>query len=406
MITPHQLKRMLLILLFGFSSGLPIALTTGTLQAWAKLDGISLDTIGLFALLGLPYTIKFLWAPLVDRYTIFRFGRRKGWLIITQAGLILNILWMSSLSPQINLSLWALAAFLIAVLSATQDIVIDAFRTEFLQENERGLGSATANFGYRLGMMCSGALALVLAADMPWSNIYQIMSGFMVLGLCASIFAPEPDVASKPSTLKESVIDPIRDFFSRSGALIILLFVILYKLGDALAASLLSVFLIEVGFELAQIGYITKGIGIFATILGAFIGGAAMQKLSLYKALWIFGILQCISTLMFAILSVWGPDPIMLALTISIENICGGLGTVAFLAYLMELCNKKFTATQYALLSSLAAIPRVIISSYSGYMATMLGWFNFYIICTVAALPGLLLLFYLKKRRLLEVDRL
>lgn len=382
------------MLFLGFSSGLPLLLTADTLQAWMKAEGVDLKTIGFFSLVGLPYSLKFLWSPLVDRYVPGFLGRRRGWLVLTQIALFAAILAMSLHNPKAALQLLAANAVLIAFLSATQDIVFDAYRTDVLSQKEMGLGAAIGVLGYRIAMLTAGSLAFILADHLPWAGVYAVMAAFMLIGVAATLWAPEPTIAViPPQTLSAAVIEPFREFFARSGlrGLWILLFIVLYKAGDAFAASMATPFLLDLNFTKTDIGAIKGGVGLFATIFGALAGGGLLTKLGINRSLWIFGALQAISNLVYYFLAENPAYNLMVAATV-IENFCAGLGTAAFVAFLMSLCNVNFSATQYALLSSLMATSRNILVAPAGVIAERLGWPLFFLFTLGAALPGLLLL--------------
>ena len=392
-----------LLLLLGFSSGLPLALTSGTLQAWMAVENVDIKTIGFFSLVGQAYDFKFLWSPLMDRYTPPFLGRRRGWLLVTQLLLIVAIALMGFMQPSRDLTLLASLAVLVAFCSASQDIVFDAWKTDILPAEERGSGAAISVFGYRLAMLVSGGLALWLADRyLGWQAIWWLMAAMMVPGVIATLLAKEPDEAIvQPRSLEEAVIAPLRDFFTRNNAWLILSLIVLYKLGDAFAASLTTIFLIRgVGFDAGDVGLVNKTLGLFATIIGALFGGVLMQRLSLYRALMLFGILQALSNLAYWLLSVTDKHLYSMAAAVFAENLCGGMGTAAFVALLMTLCNKSFSATQFALLSALSAVGRVYVGPIAGWFVEAHGWPAFYLFSVVAAVPGILLL--LICRRTLE----
>ncbi len=387
-------RRVAVTLLLGFASGLPLALTSGTLQAWMTVEGVDITTIGIFTLAGLPYTWKFLWAPLMDRFVPPALGRRRGWILLTQLLLMAGIAAMGSLSPAH--APWALAglAVLVAFSSASQDIVVDAYRTDLLKERERGVGAAVSVLGYRVAMLISGALALILADRIGWHETYWLMAGLLMIGMGATLWGPEPDAEVRaPRSLEDAVVEPLREFFSRDGALWLLLLIVLYKLGDAFAGSLTTAFLIRgAGFSPTDVGTINKGMGLAATILGVLFGGTLMVKLRLYKALMVFGVLQALSNLAFMWLAAAGNSYPLMVLAVAVENLSGGMGTAAFVALLMALCNHRYTATQYALLSALAAVGRVYVGPASGFLVEAAGWVSFFFFTFLAALPGLALL--------------
>ncbi len=375
--------RMLAALLMGFSSGLPLLLATGSvLQAWLKESGVDLGTIGLFALVGLPYTLKFLWAPLLDRFApIAGMGRRRGWLLIIQIALIAAIAGIGLTDPKLSLPLVTLAAFLAAFFSASQDIVIDAYRRESLADDEQGLGASFYVNGYRVGMLLASGGGLILADFIPFQAVYGVMAVAMLPGLITTLLCVEPPVSDgTPRTLREAVVAPFVEYFSRHDAALILLFVLLYKVGEMMASSK------------TEIGAIVKLFGFWATVIGGLMGGVLMLRLGLYRALWLFGILQAIGLVGFVILARLGHSLPGLALAITSENLFSGMATTAYVAFMATLTNRKFTATQYALLSSLMGIPRVIVNTPTGYLAEWLGWEGFFLFCMVATVPGLWLL--------------
>jgi MFS transporter, PAT family, beta-lactamase induction signal transducer AmpG len=395
----YRSRRIGMMLIFGFSSGLPLALTGGTLQAWMTVVGVDLRTIGVFSLVGLPYTLKFLWSPLMDRYVPPWLGRRRGWIISTQLVLFLAIFAMAFGSPQHAVGVVALMALFVAFASASQDIVIDAYRTDLLREAERGAGTAVYVMGYRIAMLVSGAGALILSDRIGWRNTYLLISCVMAIGMVGSLFGPEPDIQVKPpKSLREAVWGPLKDFFSRHGAVTILLFIVLYKLGDAYAGTLTTAFLIRgAGFSPTDVGTVNKGLGLISLIIGATIGGSLMVRLGLFKSLLYFGTLQAVSNLSFMVLAWAGKSYPMMIFAVAFENLAGGMGTSAFVAFLMGLCDHRYSATQFALLSSLAVLGRVFISPTSGYVVESLGWANFFFLTTLTALPGLALLWWLRK---------
>lgn len=390
-----QQPKSAILLILGFASGLPLALTSGTLQAWMTVENIDLKTIGFFSLVGQAYVFKFLWSPVMDRYTPPFLGRRRGWLVMTQVLLLLAIAAMGFLEPSTQLRWMAALAVVIAFCSASQDIVFDAWKTDVLLAEERGTGAAISVLGYRLGMLVSGGLALWLADRyLGWQGMYWLMAALLIPCIIATFFAPEPsDVIPVPRTLEQAVAEPLRDFFGRNNAWLILLLIVLYKLGDAFAMSLTTTFLIRgVGFDAGEVGVVNKTLGLFATILGALYGGVLMQRLSLFRALLIFGILQGVSNAGYWLLSITDKNMISMAAAVFFENLCGGMGTAAFVALLMTLCNKSFSATQFALLSALSAVGRVYVGPIAGWFVEAHGWPTFYLFSVFAAVPGILLL--------------
>jgi len=388
-------RNTLILLLLGFASGLPLALTSGTLQAWMTVENVDLKTIGIFSLVGQAYVFKFLWSPMMDRYTPSFFGRRRGWLILTQLLLIVAIFAMGYLDPAKELFWLAALAVVIAFASASQDIVFDAYKTDLLPAAERGSGAAVSVLGYRLAMLVSGGLALWIADRyLGWQHMYWLMAALMLIGVIATIMAPEPDISEPaPRTIEIAVVAPLKDFFSRNNAWLILLLIVMYKMGDAFAGSLSTTFLIRgVGFDAGEVGLVNKTLGLLATIIGALYGGMVMQRLSLFRALMIFGILQAVSNAGYWILAITDKNLYSMGTAIFFENLCGGMGTAAFVALLMTLCNKSFSATQFALLSALSAVGRVYVGPIAGWFVEAHGWPLFYLFSIVAAVPGLLLL--------------
>jgi PAT family beta-lactamase induction signal transducer AmpG len=384
---------MLVALLMGFSSGLPLLLTGSVLQAWMTDEGVDLGTIGLFALVGLPYTLKFLWAPLTDRYCLPFLGRRRGWLITVQLLLMIAIAALGWTQPASSPLSVALAALLLAFFSASQDIVIDAYRREALSDTELGLGASLYVNGYRVGMLLASGGGLILADFMSFSLVYQVMALTMLVGILTTLFAPEPDIhGALPTSLRAAVIEPFIDYFRRADAVLILLFILLYKLGDTMASNMTIPFYLDIGFSKTEIGAVVKLFGFWATVIGGIVGGILILNTGIYRALWGFGILQALSTAGFALLAQVGYNLPLLAGVIAFENLSAGMGSAAFIAFMASLTNRKFTATQYALLSSLMGVPRVIMAAPTGYLADWLGWTTFFTGCALIAVPGLLLL--------------
>ena len=386
-------RRMLVSALMGFSCGLPLLLTISVLQAWMKEEGVDLTVIGLMALVGLPYTLKFIWSPLLDRYTLPFLGRRRGWLIVAQLCLTGAIAGLGLTNPVQNPWLVALAAFLVTFFSASQDIVVDAYRREDLADDELGLGSSLYVNGYRVGMLLASGGGLIMADHISFTWVYLIMAGCMSFGLITTLFTPEPEAPEgAPTSLKEAVVEPFVEYFSRTGALWMLAFILMYKIGDQMASAMTTPFYLDIGFTKTQIGAVVKLFGFWATIVGAFLGGLMILKLKIYRSLWVFGFLQMVSTAGFALLAQVGASTWLLAGVIAFENLSAGMGTSAYVAFMAALTDKRFTATQYALLSSLMGIPRVLASAPTGFLAKNLGWTSFFIACTLIAIPGMLLL--------------
>jgi PAT family beta-lactamase induction signal transducer AmpG len=385
-------RRMLVSFLMGFSSGLPLLLTITVLQAWMKEEGVDLTVIGFMSLVGLPYTVKFLWAPVMDRFTLPFLGRRRGWLLTAQAAMICSTILLGISDPK-NPWMIAVAAFLVTFFSASQDIVVDAYRREDLADNELGLGSSLYVNGYRVGMLLASGGGLIMADHISFSAVYLIMAACMLAGVVTTLLTPEPIILIEtPRSLKEAVFNPLTEYFSRQGAWLILAFILLYKIGDTMASAMTTPFYLDVGFSKTEIGTVVKLFGFWATIIGSLLGGVIMLGLGIYRSLWIFGFFQAISTAGFALLANIGYSVPALAGVIAFENLSGGMGTAAYVAFMGSITNRKFTATQYALLSSLMGIPRVLASAPTGYLAKNLGWTNFFIICTLIAIPGMLLL--------------
>jgi len=410
-------KRVAPLLLLGFASGLPLALTGGTLQAWATVENVSLTQIGFLTLAGSAYTLKFLWAPLVDRFVPPLLGRRRGWMLLAQLLLAATIMTMGVLSPSRAMLPLALLAVAVAFLSATQDIAFDAYRTDVLHKTERGAGVALSVLGYRTAMLVSGGLALILADRwLGWHTTYLLMGALMGLTALATLFAPEPEhPAQAPRSLRAALIEPFGEFFGRPQAWVLLALIVLYKLGDAFAGALSTTFLIRgAGFTAEQVGWVNKVLGLAATLVGALAGGGILARLGLYRALMIFGVLQAVSNLGYWVVAV-SPAYLDLAIAalklsdpstgytiahmsvmgaaVGVENLCGGLGTAAFVALLMSLCNHRFSATQFALLSALSAVGRTYLAGpLTPPLVTALGWPGFFLLTVLIALPGLALL--------------
>mgnify|MGYP003460611738 FL=1 len=390
--------RLGIMLPLGFASGLPLALTGGTLQAWLTEAGLDLTTIGLFAYVGLPYTLKFLWAPVMDRIVPPWLGHRRGWMIVTQTGLALALTLMAFIGPGSGAQIFAALALGVAFLSASQDIVFDAYRTDLLKPDERGLGAATWVMGYRIAMMASGSLTLIVAARLGWSSAYLCMAGLMALGIVTILMIPEPEAArAAPQSMSEAVWGPLSEFLSRPMALALLGLIVLYKLGDAFAGALTTSFLLRgMAFSSEDIGLV-RAFGIGATILGAFIGGGMMPQLGLFRSLMVFGVLQALSNLSFLWLAWVGKSYAVMAFAVGFENLTGGMGTAAFVALVMSLCNHRYTATQFALLSSVEALGRVFLGWPAAKLVGLAGWGPFFFVTFLAALPGLWLLWVLRK---------
>lgn len=388
--------KMAALIFLGFASGLPFYLTSTTLQAWMTKADVDLTTIGLFSLVGLPYSLKFLWAPLLDRYVPPFFGRRRGWLVITQVLLLIAIASMSLHDPARGLRLLAFNALLIAFLSASQDVAGDAYRTDVLHHREMGAGAAIWVLGYRIALLLTGSLAFVLADRMPWPVVYLILSALMLVGVIAAVLAPEPALDdAPPRSLAEAVILPFNEFFTRSGlfrGVLVLLFIVLYKYSDSLVIVMGTPFLLQAGYTQTEIGVVRGGAGLIATIVGALAGGAVLARIGMNRTLWAVALLQAASNLGYYFLSVAERNSTSLLTVIVIENFIGGMASAALLAFLMMMCNKRFSATQFALLSSLVAASRDLLTAPSGGIAEATGWPSFFLISIAAGLPSLLML--------------
>ena len=400
-------KRLLFVFFMGFASGLPFLLSGATLAIWLTETGVSLTAIGLFALVGTPYNFKFFWAPLLDRVPVpllaKPLGRRRAWMMVIQAGLMLSIVSLGMTRPESAPAVTAILALAVAFFSASQDIVIDAYRIDILDEEQQGAGAAMTQAGYRFGLLSSGAGALYLASYINWTYVYWIMAGLVLVGFIAALFAPIPRTDSSQNnegtTIREwfysTIIAPFVEFFKRNNpqtAILILTFILLYKFGDAFAGVMANPFYIKIGFTKMEIANVSKIFGVFATLFGVFVGGVVVNRYGIMKSLLYCGILQMLSNLMFAAQAALGPQLGFLFLTIGIENLSGGMGSAAFVAYLSMLCNASYTGTQYALFTSFMAFARTWLSASSGWIADQTDWATFFIISTFAALPGLLLL--------------
>lgn len=420
------------LLFLGFSSGLPLALTASTLSIWLAESGVSKSTIGLFAALGVPYALKFLWAPLIDRVPLPIFsrllGRRRGWILATQIALIVAIVGLGLSNPAVDAGLVAILALIVSFCSASQDIVLDAYRVETLEERQLGAGAAVFVWGYRVAMLASGAGALYVASFSQWLVAYLVMAGLMAVGVVTILLSPEPGQNGAAETsaraaevetflaargiqsedwrarasawIYVAVVSPFVEFLVSRGwtAVLVLAFVIFYKLGDSMAGVMTNPFLVEIGFTKIEIANVAKLYGFTATMVGLALGGWLLNAAGMVKSLWICGILQLLSNLMFAVQAEVGADLTLLAATIGFENLASGMGTAIFIAYLSSLCNIAYTATQYALLSSLFAVPRTLISAGTGYVAEAVPWTDFFIYTAVGAIPGLLLLWWMTQR--------
>lgn len=427
---------MAVMLATGFASGLPLYLTSRALQAWMTDEEVSLATIGLFSVVALPYSCKFLWAPFMDRYVPPILGRRRGWLLITQVGLAIVLAFLGFQSPsalanlnpteitcqtiipwfqgfcqlaqtaqQLSQSSFFWGALALTFLSASQDINVDAYRTDVLEQREMGAGVALYVFGYRIALLVTGSLAFILADRLGWPLVYQLLAGLMLVNILVTIWAPEPiNNLTKPPSLIAAVWNPIQDFLARLGlgkGLLILVFIVMYKYGDSLVNAMATPFLLKTGFSQTDIGAIQGGMGLVATLVGTLVGGSILSQIGIHRSLWVFGGLQALSNLAYLLLAQVSQGTIapgshslypLMVLAINVENFCGGLGTAGFVAFLMSLCNPQFSATQYALLSSFMAVSRDLLVTPAGLWAEALGWPLFFTLTLGAAVPALLLL--------------
>lgn len=396
-------RRMLICVFTGFSSGLPLYLLFNLLPAWLRSEQVDLKTIGLFALIQFPYTWKFLWSPLLDRYVVPALGRRRGWMAITQFGLLAVIASLGAFSPQNDLHIIAWIATLLALLSATQDIVLDAYRRELLEDNELGLGNAIHVNAYRIAGLIPGSLSLILADFMPWDKVFIITALFMLPGIVMTLMVKEPHRAKPPKSLRDAVIEPFYEFINRQGlykALIILNFLFFYKLGDSMCTALATPFYLDMGFSKTDIGLIAKNAGLWPAVIGGMLGGLWMVKIGINRALWLFGVVQLLSIFGFMWLASIGHhaditalERTQLAIVIALEALGVGLGTVAFVAFIARTTHPAYTATQFALFTSLMAMPRTFANAATGWLVEYMGWTMFFLLCSLLAVPGMLLLF-------------
>lgn len=392
-------RRTMICVFTGFASGMPLYVLFQLLPAFLRDQGVGLKEIGLFALVTFPYTWKFVWAPFLDSYAPPFLGRRRSWMLITQVLLLVSIACLGSLNPELSIGMIAYLALAVAFFSASQDVVIDAYRREILPDEELGWGNSVHVQAYRISGLVPGALGLILADIMPWSSVFVIVALFMLVGIGMTLVIKEPDTAARlPSSLKETVTQPFIDFIKRFGwkpAITALCFMFLYKLGDNMATALSTPFYIDLGFELTEIGVVAKSSALWASIVGGILGGLWMIKLGINRALWIFGVVQVVTILGFAALSEIGANSWVLAIVISLEYLGVGLGTAAFTAYIARSTSVAFAATQFALFTALAALPRTFANATTGYIVEAVGWTDFFLICAVLSLPGMVLLWWL-----------
>jgi PAT family beta-lactamase induction signal transducer AmpG len=387
---------MLICVFTGFASGLPLYILLNLVPAWLKSEGVNLKAIGFFALIQFPFTWKFIWAPLLDRYAVPGLGRRRGWMLLTQLALLVLIASFGLFNPKLDLWSIAYLATALAFFSASQDIVLDAYRREILSDEELGLGTSVHVNAYRIASLIPGAFSLILADHLPWAQVFMITGLFMLPGIVMTLLVSEPQLVRPPKSLREAVIEPFHEFMTRHGwrnALWILAFIFLYKLGDSMATALATPFYLELGFSKTEIGVIAKNAGLWPAVFGGIVGGIWMVKLGINRALWLFGVVQVLSILGFAWLATMGADKVALATVIAFEALGVGLGTAAFTAYIARTTDPRYTATQFALFTSLAAVPRTFINASTGWLVEQMGWINFFFLCTALAIPGMLLLF-------------
>lgn len=394
-------KKMALCLSLGFASGMPLFVVLTLLGAYLRKEGVNLKEIGLFSLIMIPYTWKFVWSPLVDRYNLFHLGRRRSWMLISQIAVFFSIFLLGQFSPKTSLSVIAVVSVILSFASATQDIVIDAYRREILTDRELGLGTSLFITASRASSLVPGGLSLVIAQFLSWSDVFFITAAFMLPALVVTFFIKEPETINAPRNLRQAIIEPFREFKDRRGLksmFLIILFVFCYKLGDSMATALATPFYIDLHYDLLTIGLVAKNAGLWSMLIGGILGGVIMLKTGINKALWYFGFGQLITILGFVILAHEGigsdiaPSVFLLAFVIIAECLGAGLGTSAFVAFLSAQTNKSYAATQFALLTSLSAVPRTFCNATTGYIVEFMGWENFFIFCTVLAIPGMLLL--------------
>ncbi len=386
-------RRMLTVLALGFSSGFPFALTGSTLQAWLTDAKVDIKTIGILGAVAIPYTFKFLWAPLMDRYVPPFLGRRRGWMLLTQLGLIASLFGMATCDPALSPVNIGFLALIVSFFSASQDIVVDAYRTDIVAGAEVGPMASFYTAGYRVALLASGAGALILADHISWPQTYMVMAASMLVGVVTVLLSAEPEIPpAAPKSLKDAIVLPLVEFFKRPAAWEILLFLFLYKIDVFLATALQTAFLKVTGFTNSEIAYVSKGFGFAAALAGTLIGGTFMVKLGVRRSLWSFGIFQGVAGLSFALLAHLGQNYPAMTFAIAAENFCAGLGTAAYSAFMMSICDKRFTATQYALFTGFMALARSISVAPSGYIQEAVGWQNYFLISTVIMVPGLILL--------------
>jgi PAT family beta-lactamase induction signal transducer AmpG len=391
---------MLICIFTGFASGMPLYVLISLVPAWLRTEGVGLKEIGLFSLIGLPYVWKFLWSPLLDRYSLpllfYRPGLRRSWMLSTQLLLLITLAMLGFLDPLIHLWYIAWLCLGIAFLSATQDIVLDAYRRQILPDQELGLGNSIHVNAYRVAGLVPGSLSFILSDFLPWNIVFVVTSAFVLVGIILTLSVSEPTSNhNQPATLRAAIIDPFDDFLSRQGvkqALLILIFMLLYKLGDSMATALATPFYLDMGYSKTEIGFVAKNAALWPMIIGGISGGILMLKIGINRALWLFGFVQIVSILGFALLARIGEGLWLLGLVIGFEYLGVGLGTAAFVAFIARTTNPTFAATQFALFTALTAVPRTIASATTGIIVESIGWENFFYLCTLIAVPGMILL--------------
>ncbi|MEX2963209.1 AmpG family muropeptide MFS transporter [Microbulbifer sp. TYP-18] len=400
-------RRMLICVATGFASGMPLYVLVQLVPAWLRSQEVSLATIGLFSLLGLPYTWKFLWSPLMDRYAFPLLGRRRGWMLAMQIMLVASIATLGIFDPQVDIWSIAVLCFAMAFFSASQDIVLDAFRREILPNRELGLGNSFYANAYRISGLIPGSLSLILADHLPWNLVFLTTAAFMGVGIVTTLLVKEPEhPGERPKSLRDAMVLPFVEFFTRNGtksALLVLAFMVLYKLGDNMATALATPYYLDMGYSKTDIGLVAKNAGLWPAAIGGFLGGLLMVRIGINKCLWIFGVIQLVSIFGFMILSEVNGDRVgtpgfepslwLLAIVIAFEYLGVGLGTAAFLAFIARTTSKLHTATQLALFSALTLLPRTVANASTGFLVEAMGWTNFYLLCAALAIPGMLLLF-------------
>jgi PAT family beta-lactamase induction signal transducer AmpG len=391
-------RRMLICVFTGFASGMPLYVLFQLVPAWLKEGGVSLADIGLFALVGIPYTWKFLWAPLMDRWIPPFLGRRRGWMLLCQLGLLLSIGILGAFEPARSTWLIAWLAVAVAFFSASQDVALDAYRREILPDEELGLGNAIHVQAYRISSLVPGSLSLILADILPWSSVFWITAAFMAIALVMTLVVTEPESELPTGMgLRQAVIAPFAEYVSRrgwSGLLLVLGFMFFYKIGDNMATALSTPFYLDLGFSKTQIGLVAKHAALWPAIFGGLVGGLIMIKIGINRALWLFGVVQVVSILGFAILANSGPVLWMLAAVIGFEYLGVGMGTAAFTAFIARETSRTYAATQFALFTALAALPRTFANASTGIIVEQVGWVSFFLLCALLAIPGMLLLLW------------